>query len=293
MPVLACIRRVPYRERCVTNTPEEQGYIKFPSCRPACLRVAIYRNGTVAAPLLQQQRSDAEAIMATVTDVNSYLNALQPTASSTSSTDLDKDDFLKLFVAQLENQDPLNPMEDQETLAQLAQFSSLEQLANLNTQMASIAEVMKSQSFQNATNYIGKSVLAGGNGIALSGGTATTVTYTLPSDAKQVSANIVDKDGNIIETVSLGEKSSGEYDFTWNGKAYSGSTMADGQYTVEFTATDSEGASVLVSTQVAGKVESVSMENGSVVLELEDGRTIALSDVYTITNTDNAESKAA
>lgn len=221
--------------------------------------------------------------MATVSNVTSYLNELQPERRSP-SRDLDKDDFLKLFMTQLENQDPLNPMDDKETLAQLAQFSSLEQLANLNSQMTKVAEAISGQQFQNATNYIGKSVLAGGNQIALKDKEATKITYTLPDDAASVNANIKDKDGNIVQTVKLGDKEAGEYDFTWKGKGFSGANMKDGNYTVEFTATNANGKAILVSSQVAGTVESVSMENGQVMLELEDGRSVALSNVYTVTN---------
>lgn len=224
--------------------------------------------------------------MATVTDVTSYLNALQPPGKTTPSKDLDKDDFLKLFLTQLSHQDPLNPMEDKETLAQLAQFSSLEQLANLNSQMTNIAEALTAQQFQNASNYIGKSVLASGNQVVLEKGKTTDITYAIADDASAVTANIKDKDGNIVDTVKIGPKDAGQYEFSWNGRGYNGATMSDGTYTVEFTATDENGGAVLTSTQVAGKVESVSMSKGGVVLELEDGRTVALNNVYTITNAD-------
>ena len=103
-----------------------------------------------------------------VTDVNNYTNlanistSTTTAATSTSSTsavttatnDLGKDAFLKLLIAELSNQDPLNPMEDREFISQMATFSSLEQMQNMNSTLNSIAEVNKFS----AANYVGKAV---------------------------------------------------------------------------------------------------------------------------------------
>ena len=76
--------------------------------------------------------------------------------NSTSSDELGKEQFLQLLVTQLQNQDPLNPMEDQEFIAQMAQFSSLKQLMNLNTSMKGLTDATNNQQMFSATNYIGK-----------------------------------------------------------------------------------------------------------------------------------------
>ncbi|EPR41624.1 flagellar hook capping protein [Desulfovibrio sp. X2] len=225
-------------------------------------------------------------------DTTSYINSLAKTASTSatdttstdSSSDLGKDDFLTLFVAQLENQDPLNPADNQDMVAQLAQFSSLEQLTNISSTLDSMSSSLTESQQINATSYIGKDVLASGNCVALASGSASNVTYTVPEDASNVVANIYDSSGNIVDSVSLGDVNQGEYDFAWDGKDYDGNVCDDGVYYVSFTGEDENGDSLSISSMVEGEVTGVSMSSGSVVLSLSDGRQVSLSNVYEVNN---------
>ena len=230
--------------------------------------------------------------MAAYVDTTSYLNSMYSSSSQQSSTELGKDDFLTLFVAQLRNQDPLNPMDDKEYVSQLAQFSSLEQLTNISSGLEGMAAMLAKMQQLSATSYIGMDVLAAGSGITLSEGKSTEVRFVVPEDATNVTAHIYDKDGNIVRSVDLGGLSAGEYAFSWDGKDKDGSPCADGAYNVGFTAEDANGEWLYVSTLVEGRVTGVSMENGAVMLTLSDGRAVALYDVHEVRTAKEKETAA-
>lgn len=221
--------------------------------------------------------------MISTTETQSFLNSMYTTDTTTSS-ELDSDAFLKLFVAQLENQDPLDPMDDTESLSQLAEFASLEQLTNLSTSLDSIAAAIGEMQQMSAASYIGKDVLAAGDDISLADGTATEVTYVIPSDATGVTAHIYNDDGTLVRSVEIGDLDAGEYDFTWDGKDTNGNTCRDGNYTIKFTAENAEGESITISTLVEGTVAGVAVSDGSIILTLDDGREVALLDVYSVSD---------
>lgn len=211
-------------------------------------------------------------------------NALQPKPQSNPAANkaMDKDAFLKLFVAQLKHQDPLNPMTDKEALGQLAQFSQLEQLTNLNTAIAKLATDIKVANTTQASSLIGKNVLADGNVVALKSGKATGVNLNIPHDAKTVKVNIHDKAGNIVRTIDLGSRKAGEVSFKWDGKNTDGNTGDDGTYRISVVAEDADGKRMFVKAQVEGKVKGVLVESGKQVLELQDGRKVLLANVWKI-----------
>ena len=98
-------------------------------------------------------------------------------------TTLGKDDFLKLFVAQLQNQDPLSPMESTEFTSQLAQFSSLEQLTNMNQNLDYLLMYQASMNNAEAINFIGSTVKASGNSISVKDGESDQIQFDLAADA--------------------------------------------------------------------------------------------------------------
>ncbi|EPR35000.1 flagellar hook capping protein [Alkalidesulfovibrio alkalitolerans DSM 16529] len=231
--------------------------------------------------------------MAAYVDTTSYLNSMySSSARESSSTELGKDAFLTLFVAQLKNQDPLNPMDDKEYVSQLAQFSSLEQLTNISSGMEGVAAMLAKMQQLSATSYIGMDVLAAGSGIHLAEGKSTEVRFVVPEDATNVTAHIYDKNGNIVRSVDMGGLSSGEYAFSWDGKDSDNSPCEDGAYDVAFTAEDANGEWLYVSTLVEGRVTGVFMESGAVMLNLSDGRSVALYDVHEVRTAKEKETAA-
>jgi flagellar basal-body rod modification protein FlgD len=206
-------------------------------------------------------------------DATQYINAAS-TASSTpssaaGSTDLDKDAFLQLLVTQLQYQDPLNPMENTEFIAQLAQFSSLEQLTNVNKNLEIGAELTQSVNNALLTNLIGKDIKAMGSTISLSDQGATSVSYDLSADS-EVQITITDGDGDVVRTIDAGSQDAGTQEYTWDGLTDSGEAASEGEYQVEVKTVSSEGTNTSLTTYVFGLVTGVQFEDGSPVLYLGD-----------------------
>ena len=211
-------------------------------------------------------------------------------SSSSSKNSLGEDAFLQLLVTQLQYQDPLNPTDDKEFVAELAQFSSLEQLTEINTGIGNLATLGEEQQLIGAVNFMGKTIEATGTAVSLASGKATPVTFTLPKDASTCLVNVLDTSGNIVRTVDLGESSAGDVDFTWDGKDYDGNTMDDGQYQVAVTATDADGTTMTVTSTMSGTVTGIKQESGTYYLDIGNDRYVALT---AITNVEDASSSSS
>lgn len=222
-----------------------------------------------------------------VTSVTSYLNSTYDAyaSSGSSSSDSYQDLFLTLLCAQLENQDPLDPMDDTEMVAQLAQFSSLEQLATMNGNLENMVTLLQNQQIIQSSWYLGKEVTADGSGISKGGDSISLVSYTLGDSAASLYAHVLDSDGIIVASVNLGAREAGTHSFQWDGTDGSGQELADGTYSIAFTATDADGDSLVVSTAVSGLVNSVSLQDGNIILGLTDGRQVNLFTVSTVVDT--------
>lgn len=213
-----------------------------------------------------------------------YNSAGSLTKAATGSSVMDKDAFLKLLVTQFQYQDPLNPMEDKEFVAQLAQFTSLEQSMAMNENLESLLALQQQQQGLYAVNYIGKEVLARGYGISVSdsGKTITNVQYALETQAVKGFINILDSNNDIIATRELPALSSGVHSFKWDGRNSKGVMVADGVYTLAISATDAEGKPIVADTQVGGIVKGISTYNGEQYLTLSDDRVVAIKNVREI-----------
>lgn len=213
-------------------------------------------------------------------------NSTGTTSSTTTSTgtsatkSLGKDQFLQLLVTQLKNQDPLNPMDSQAFVSQLAQFSSLEAQQNTNTKLDSLLTYQSTMQNTIVSNLIGKEVAYSGSSVSLA--TTADISYTPSADAANVTLTIADSSGATVRTVTLGEQTSGEKTYTWDGKDASGKKLSDGAYTVSFSASDSSGASVDVTTKSKGTVTGISYDGSSTYLVLDSGVKIQVGDITEI-----------
>lgn len=227
-------------------------------------------------------------------DTNTFINSTMPRTvpGKAPSKEIGKEMFLKLLVTQLKHQDPLNPMSDKESVAQMAQLAQLEQVTNIGKGITNVLKAMSAQQAVGASTYIGKSVQAAGNGITIKSGKPTTVEYRLGANASKVMAHIYDKDGKIVRSVKLGALSKGTHKLDWDGKSTGGKTLADGQYTVRLVAEDKNGQPLTVPTTVEGKVNGVTVDQGTVVLMLADGRKVRLHDVTKITESQQQQQAA-
>ncbi len=173
--------------------------------------------------------------------------------------DLGKDDFLTMLVAQLQNQDPLNPMEGTDFSAQLAQFSSLEQLMNLNDSMDSLASSFSNESERDLLEYMGKQVSGKVDSMQVENGTVSGGFFSLSENA-DVIVNVMDDSGQTIKTLYQGTKSTGAHLVNWDGTDTNGNAMADGTYKYAVLANTGYGYQELPTT-VSGKVEGIAYSN--------------------------------
>jgi flagellar basal-body rod modification protein FlgD len=192
-------------------------------------------------------------------------------AQGISKTSLGKDDFLKLLIMQLKNQDPFNPLEGTEFAAQLAEFSSLEQLSNLNENfMQSIdANFYLTQSINNtlAATLIGKDVKLNGGQFANNGQEEVTLAYKLPSRAVSANIKIYNEQDVLIKTITGVPVEAGihkvSFDFTDND----GNSIPQGSYRFEVEAGGSDGKPMAVDEYKIGRISGVRFtENGTMLL---------------------------
>ena len=181
-----------------------------------------------------------------------------------------QDAFLKLLIVQLQNQDPLDPLDNQEFIEQLATFNSLDQLISINGKLDTMQAEQLQLSQLAATSLIGKEVSAKGNSVSLSGGGGAEIHYSLAADATRVVVNITDSDGNLVRTLEVGGQSAGEQAVMWDGKDDAGNPLDPGVYTFEVNAFDVSGNTVGVTTLIQGVVTGVNMVGTEPLLEIGD-----------------------
>jgi flagellar basal-body rod modification protein FlgD len=186
----------------------------------------------------------------TVNSVSSVLDTIssQYTASTAEEDDdtMYMDDFLNVFLAQLEYQDPLNPMEGTEMTSQLAQITSVEQQYNTNEKLDTIAQKLGDVYSTGLLQYIGKEVELGGEGIAVEDGeTSGGISFSI-EEAAQVEISIYDSEGNEIRLIEVGECEAGSCQVAWDGKDSDGQTVEDGSYTYEVTFIDNSGTATIL-----------------------------------------------
>lgn len=226
------------------------------------------------------------------TALDSAYNNSGSNTSATGKSDLDKEAFLMLLVTQFQYQDPLNPMEDKEFIAQLAQFSALEQSMQTNENITALINETAMQTSISITNYIGKEVSARGYGISKSGDDVSLIQFAGSEEMASCSINILDASGNIVRTVNLGAQSAGIHDFVWDGKKTDGSNAPDGTYTVALSGKNSAGDMVYIDTSVSGRVTGTNSYNGQYYLSLTGGRSVLLSNVREVLESTNTGSAA-
>ncbi len=168
-------------------------------------------------------------------------------ASTTRTNTLGKDQFLQLLVAQLENQDPLNPTDDKEFVAQMATFSSLEQLIDVNGNLQSLALGQANLINAQALGLIGKEALVeGGDSVRISQGKPDTIVYSLPSAAGEATLTVYAADGTPVRVFELDKTATGRTTLSWDGTDSAGNKLADGEYRIEVHATDASGQPMTV-----------------------------------------------
>lgn len=211
--------------------------------------------------------------------LNSISNNTGKAVESQTSLANDFDTFLTLLTTQLQNQDPLEPMDSSEFTNQLVQFSTVEQTIRTNQNLENLVGLTASQMSSDAVGYIGKEINALGDTAVLKDGNAEW-SYAFEVQSDQTTVLIKDEEGKIVYTAQ-GEKSSGAHDFVWDGKDNAGNPLSDGVYTLDVTAVDANGGPITVATGIKGHVTSVTLIGDQPLLTMGD-ISVPLSDVLSV-----------
>jgi flagellar basal-body rod modification protein FlgD len=209
-------------------------------------------------------------IASSANDALSIINGASNGSSDTSSasgtssgTDIGNQ-FLTLLVTQLQNQDPLNPMDNSQMTSQLAQISTVTGINTLNATMSSLAASLGSNQYMQAAGLVGHTVLAPGSKIDLTSG-AGGAGFTLAQNADDVKVTVTDASGSIVRQMDLGAQNAGTQTFAWDGKTDTGTTAADGQYSFTLSATAS-GNTITPDALMSGHVDGVVLGTGGTTL---------------------------
>lgn len=197
------------------------------------------------------------------------------------STSLGQAEFLKLMMAQLKNQDPMQPMENGEFLGQMAQFSTVNSVGEMANQLKGLADQMANTRLLSSGSLIGRSVLSSGNyGELAEGGTLDgAVRLTEPADGAVV--YVRNAIGQIMETFELGPVGAGDYPFSWDGALPGGINAQPGRYQID-VAVSRNGKTEAAKALLYIPVNSVSMRGQEIVLNLQNGSQVPLSQVSTM-----------
>lgn len=169
-----------------------------------------------------------------------------------------KEDFLTLLVAQLKNQDPLNPDEPTEFTAQLAQFSSLEQLFNLNESMENLATSNANSDRFATLQTIGKNVAYQDNTFNYDGSGSAQIGYQLDGNASEVKISIK-QNGSVVKVLDGVELAKGNHILTWDGTTATGTAADSGKYTISVSVKTTDGSSIAASPLIQSEVTGVDL----------------------------------
>jgi len=224
------------------------------------------------------------------TSVLSNVNSGGANGLSARQSDELRQSFMTLLITQLENQDPLNPMENSEMTSQLAQINTVSGIEELNSTLEGITSQMDANQALQASGLIGKGVMVPGKEVLLEKddeGTSYTTPFgiELAEPAANVKATIVGEGGQVIRTLDLEALDAGVQSFQWDGINNQKEAVASGKYTVQLEATDAEGEKIDSTALQYAVVSSVTPNDGSGSVRLDLGAIygqISLNDVKQI-----------
>ncbi|MDD5328449.1 MAG: flagellar hook assembly protein FlgD [Sulfuricella sp.] len=205
--------------------------------------------------------------MSTTAGVTGATSSSATSAAASNSPQATQDRFLKLLVTQMQNQDPLNPLDNAQITSQMAQLSTVSGIESLNTALQAMATSFSASQSLQAAAMIGRSVLAPGSSIQLQNGAAVGG-FALSQAVDQAVVTIKDAAGNKLHSVDMGAQKAGNVMFQWDGVTDSGAIAANGAYTFEVSAKQG-GTTVTADSLALGEVNSVSLSATGVMLNTD------------------------
>ncbi|WP_337848055.1 flagellar hook capping FlgD N-terminal domain-containing protein [Sphingomonas sp.] len=193
----------------------------------------------------------------------------QASTNSLGSSAMDQSDFLTLMTAQMKNQDPFDPVDNTQMVAQMAQFSSLAGISEMNTTLQAIAAKLGATSTTDMVSWVGRTVLTEGNVAYPRTDGSLAGMIELGAEAAEVNVVIEGPNGEILKSVALGSAPAGRTEFEWDGTTDTGEPAGDGPFTIRVAARDANGAAVAAQPLVWAPVTSVAMgSDGNPILTL-------------------------
>ena len=197
--------------------------------------------------------------------------------SATTKANEASDRFLKLLVTQMQNQDPLNPMDNAQVTSQMAQINTVTGIDKLNTTMTSVNTSLSQMQMLQGSSLVGREVLIEGNQVNVDSKGKATAGYELSSAATSVKIDIVDAGGAVVDSITQANKASGRQGFDWTPKA---GMPTNG---LSFKVTATSGTKAVPSTPLmTDTVNAITTSNGSLTLELSNGKTVAYGQVKAV-----------
>jgi flagellar basal-body rod modification protein FlgD len=217
--------------------------------------------------------------------INNTSTSTAQAANSNASQQLagNFDTFLQLLTPQLQNQNPLDPLDTNQFTEQLVEFASVEQQINENTNLQTLISMQQTNEATSALQLVGSTVTVGGNAAALDNAANSAATWNLTTTTPATATVTVTSAAGTTAYSGTMSLNAGTQSFTWNGQGSNGQTWPDGTYKLSVTATGANGQAVSVSTQVQGVVSGVNLTSTPPTLTV-NGQSVQISQVTSITH---------
>ncbi len=193
------------------------------------------------------------------------------------------DTFLQLLTTQLQNQDPLSPLDTNQFTQQLVEFASVEQQINMNTNLQTLISLQQTSDATAAMQYLGADVTINSNAATLSNATSTPATWSFSAPSPATAAITITSSTGQVAYTGTTSLTAGSQTFTWNGKGNNGVAWPDGTYTMSVSATGANNQPVTVSTQVEGIVSAINVSQNPPTVTV-GGQTYPISAITAINN---------
>ncbi|MDX9964319.1 FlgD immunoglobulin-like domain containing protein [Desulfobacter postgatei] len=235
--------------------------------------------------------SDNSILSSLVSGYEAYDTQATSKNDTGKTTSLGTEDFLTLLVAQLENQNPLDPADTNQFTDQLAQFSQVEQLINANDKLDEMVTGVKgTEEDVDANSFVGLTVTATATSMTIDNGAVTSGFYEVDEPA-EVIVYVYDANGTKVASLSQGEVEAGSYLISWDGTDDEGNSLDDGEYAYEVMANSGDGYKE-VQSHLSGTVDAVSYQNGKGYLVIK-GVLVDPEDVTTVSSSSSSSSSSS
>lgn len=192
--------------------------------------------------------------------------------------ELGQDSFLKLLTTQLQNQDPSNPMSNEDFIAQLAQFTSVEQLMGMREILQEQAYGIAALNSSSMANLLGTEVTAASDRFTYDGEGSQDLHYSADNAASGVTVRVMDDSGNVVDTIEIGRIEAGEGQVTWDGRGIDGDRLPQGEYRFVVSGVDSDGNEVAIEERLIGTIDEMDYTTGTPRPSV-DGIPVDLADI--------------